>query len=155
MSANNNFNPVGFIQEVGSHLIRARVEQVLEDKGSETSVAFDHYCDAMTLVENIGFSTGCGELNWCADDFLRAYPEFKWVYSAALQEGQQSREINALQAASTNREGKVTVFCPRGCNQTDAWASAPWAECAACGSIMREHSEDSYYGALTMSGQVM
>jgi hypothetical protein len=50
--------------------------------------------------------------------------------------------------------GKITVYCPRGCNQIQVDADEPWDECAACGQLMTSDHEDSYYEGLVHSGQV-
>lgn len=40
--------------------------------------------------------------------------------------------------------GKVTVYCQRGCNITEADADNPWDECASCGAVMTPQYQDDF-----------
>ncbi len=51
------------------------------------------------------------------------------------------------------RISKVTVFCPRGCNQISVNSNEPWDECGACGQRMTAAAEESYFEGLILSGQ--
>ena len=45
------------------------------------------------------------------------------------------------------------LYCPSGHNVV--WTKAHHDECGACGQIMTENAEDSYYAALIRAGQCM
>jgi hypothetical protein len=46
-----------------------------------------------------------------------------------------------------------TLFCPSGHNQIET--KSGYEECGACGAVMTENSEESYYDSLIACGQCM
>ncbi|MBU2768297.1 hypothetical protein HAP94_19505 [Acidithiobacillus ferrivorans] len=46
-----------------------------------------------------------------------------------------------------------TLYCPSGHNQVDT--KSGYEECGACGAVMTEDSEESYYDSLIACGQCM
>lgn len=152
-----HFNPFWFITEVGFALMRAKVESVLIDEENDDERDVEYYWHARKLVENVAYCNGLGELNWNPDAFLSVYKEFRQIYRESYDYGLRDRDPDddAIDNNDVDLSGKVTVFCPRGCNQVEVNAISPWDECASCGSIMRERCEDSYYDSLERCGQVM
>lgn len=151
-----NFNPLWFITEVGFALYRAKVESILIDEEYDDERDVEYYWSARTLVENVAYCNGAEELGWNPDAFLSVYKEFRQIYKESYEYGLSVKETDdTIDNNGGDLSGRVTVFCPRGCNQVKVNAISPWDECGSCGSIMRMRSEDDYYESLIRCGQVM
>lgn len=135
---------LNFYADIGRYQFLAKVECV----SCNFEEAVSYYELAVGRVYNFTYNAITSGSSWCEFVFLQQFPEFK----DAVSEATLAAEMHLLHDPQV--KGSVTVYCPRGCNQTTVSASNPWDECAACGQVMHPDSEDEYMSSLVRAGQV-
>lgn len=145
------FDSISFVSQFGGNQIMLKILSFIgrEDQADEV---FDNQC---ALISDAAVAAVHGK--WDSRSFLAFYPEVKRFFLDLMQEERARIEwrsrVNRLR--NPGATGKVTVYCPRGCNQIQVHADEPWDECAACGQLMTANHKDSYYDGLVRSGQAL
>lgn len=132
-----SFDPIKFVSEVGALMSSLSVHKTL---GMHQAIERDE--DMIIGVVESGAYEGVLS-NWDYSDFLKHYPEFKYFFDNAELELAAKAEADNYynHHRNFNGVGKVTVYCPRGCNCIEVSAQFPWEECAACGTRMTPRND--------------
>lgn len=149
METLKSFDSIAFISDFGGNEVMLKVLTFLDRTNQADELVDKQY----SLLYDAAINAA--HRKWNSESFLTFYPEVKTFFLDLMQEERVRIEwrsrVNRLR--NPGATGKVTVFCPRGCNQIQVCADEPWDECAACGQFMTRAHEDSYYDGLIRSGQ--
>ena len=137
---------IDFHFNLGKIHINTKIEKV----AGNIRRADELYEEGMELVSDFAYNAELAGHNWAQEEFFYKYPQYAYFIYRGEKDARHDAFINSCRSSAV-----ITVYCPRGCNQTKVPASDPWDECASCGAIMRPEGEEMYYDALTLAGHVM
>lgn len=143
-----SFDSIEFIKEFGGLEIMLNVLTHLGFHDEADEIADQQYA----LIYGAAVAAIYHQ-TWNSSKFLSFYPNLRSIFDQVQYEKEESKRVNSLRRPYAI--GKVTVYCPGGCNQIRVSADEPWDSCAACGQLMTERAENIYYDSLVRSGQVM
>lgn len=107
--------------------------------------AREHYLHANELIELVGYLHGMNVLGWNPQTLIEHYSEYESVFESSIKIGKKVQNYDDLIYLS--KGAVIPVYCPHGHNHSTVSASAPWDECAYCGSLM-VLSNDEHYDVL-------
>ncbi len=145
------FDSIQFIKEFGGLQIEAAVLFSIGHSSDSERIGDIHYKELELLYE--AAEAAIFYNLWDYSSFLSYYPFTLGIFSEIEDRKERAMVLRRLRRLGAS--GRVTVYCPRGCNQITVNADEPWDECAACGQLMSACSEDSYYESLVRCGQVL
>lgn len=137
------------------NLAMIHINTKIEKVAGNIRRADELYEEGMELVSDFAYTAELAGFNWAQEEFFYKYPQYAYFIYKGEKDARNEAFIISCRADPVPGDGKVTVYCPRGCNQTKAPASDPWNECASCGAIMRPEGEEMFYDSLTLAKQVM
>jgi hypothetical protein len=140
------FDYLNFVVEYGGLEITWKVLSHL-GMVEEAESVWDTQCHLTYIAAESAVKNG----DWDYSTFLSFYPALSGLFLEVEEKKAYRDRVNKLRRPGAN--GKITVYCPRGCNQIQVHAEEPWEDCAACGRLMTASAEDSYYDVLVQAGQ--
>lgn len=119
---------------------------------------------ALTTAQNFVFQAGqasCGRQSpepeylpaHLRDAYHEGYDNARYDALCMESEREIAEELAEWKATHPDTKEKRHIYCPNGHNSL--FTTSGYEECAACGHLMSEDDENSYYQALTISGQCM
>lgn len=135
------------------NLGKIHIDTKIEKVAGNIRRADELYEEGRELVSDFAYNAELAGYNWAQEEFFCKYPQYAYFIYRGEKDARNDAFINSCRPESGG--GKVFVYCPRGCNRTQAPASDPWDECASCGAIMRPEGEEMFYDSLTLARQVM
>ncbi|HBQ61839.1 MAG TPA: hypothetical protein DD671_20110 [Balneolaceae bacterium] len=135
------------------NLAKIHINTKIEKVAGNSRRADELYEEGMELVSDFAYSAELAGYNWAQEEFFSKFPQYAYFIYRGEKDARNDAFINSCRAEAGG--GKVFIYCPRGCNHTQAPASDPWDECASCGAIMRPEGEEMFYDSLTLARQVM
>lgn len=142
------FDYLNFVVEYGGLEIQWKVLSHLGLVDEAESI-----CDTQCHLAYLAAESAVNNGDWDYSSFLSFYPVLSGLFLEVEEKKAYRDRVSLLRTPGA--VGKITVYCPRGCNQIQVHADEPWDDCALCGRLMTAAARDSYYGGLVAAGQCL